>query len=266
MTLDLRTRLFSWILPYLPGGTVAGASPDEIAAIQARGIRSTPITRAVMGATIAGVEVTEDRIPGVDTPLGVRLYRRAEATEPLPVVVHFRGGGWVRRDLEASNWLCSRVAKGARVVVASVDYRLAPQHPFPAAVEDAAAATRWIARHAEGWGGDGSRMAVMGDSAGANLAAVTAIAMRDAEEPELRHQVLLYPPVDLTEDAISLTEDPGALVLTPEARDVFLDLYLDEGERTDPRASPLLADDLTGLPPALIQVGDHDPLRDHASR
>ncbi len=266
MPLPLRTRLFGWLLPRIPGGTVAGASAERIAAMQARVIPDTPITRAVKGGVADGVRLTEDQVPGAGGLLRARIYRPVGHDGDLPVVVHFHGGGWVLRNLEVSDWLCSRVAKGAQVVVVSVDYRLAPQHPFPAAVEDAVAATGWIARHAANVGGDATRMAVMGDSAGANLAAVVALAARDAGGPELRLQILLYPPTDLTGASPSLTEDPDALILTPLGRDTFLSLYLGAADPADPRASPLLATDHTGLPPTLIQVGDRDPLRDDASR
>jgi len=266
MSLPLRTRLFGWLLPRIPGGTVAGASAERIAAMQARVIPDTPITRAVKGGVADGVRITEDRIPGAKGLLPVRIYRPGDRDDELPVVVHFHGGGWVLRNLEVSDWLCSRVARGAQVVVVSVDYRLAPEHPFPAAVEDAVAATGWIARNAANIGGDATRMAVMGDSAGANLAAVVALAARDPHGPDLRLQVLLYPPTDLTGSSPSLTEDPDALILTPLGRDTFRSLYLGAADPADPRASPLLATDHAGLPPTLIQVGDQDPLRDDASR
>lgn len=266
MSLPLRTRLFGWLLPRLPGGTVAGASDAAIAAMQERTIPDTPITRAVKGGVADGVEVTEGRVPGADGNLRARSYRPAGVTAELPVVVHLHGGGWVLRDLEVGDWLCSRVAKAARVVVVAVDYRLAPHHPFPAAVEDARAATAWIARNAATFGGDGERLGLMGDSAGGNLAAVTAIGARDDGGPAIRLQVLLYPPVDLTGRSPSLTEDPGALILTPLGRDTFRSLYLGAADPADPRASPLLASDHRGLPPTLLQVGDRDPLRDDASR
>lgn len=266
MSLSLRTRLFGWLLPRVPGGTVAGASAERIAAMQARVIPDTPVTRTVKGGVADGVRITEDQVPGADGLLPVRIYRPVSHDDDLPVVVHFHGGGWVLRNLEVGDWLCSRVAKGAQVMVVSVDYRLAPQHPFPAAVEDAIAATTWLASHAANLGGDRTRMAVMGDSAGANLAAVVALTARDIGRPDLRLQVLLYPPTDLTGASPSLTEDPGALILTPLGRDMFRSLYLGAADPADPRASPLLADDHAGLPPTLIQVGDQDPLRDDASR
>ncbi len=266
MSLSLRTRLFGWLLPRIPGGTVAGADHDRIAAMQARVIPDTPITRTVKGSVADGVRITEDRVPGADGPLPVRIYRPEDHDGQLPVVVHFHGGGWVLRNLEVGDWLCSRVAKAARVMVASVDYRLAPQHPFPAAVEDAVAATSWIARNAAAIGGDATRMAVMGDSAGANLAAAVALTARDTGGPDLRLQVLLYPPTDLTGASPSLTEDPDALILTPLGRDTFRALYLGAADPADPRASPLLATDHTRLPPTLIQVGERDPLRDDATR
>lgn len=266
MSLSPRTRLFAWLLPRLPGGTVAGASHDQIASMQNRTIPDTVITRAVKGRLAAGVNVSEAVVRGAEGPLPIRIYRPRDRPDPLPGVVHFHGGGWVLRDLDVGDWLCSHVARAAGVVVMAVDYRVAPRDPFPAAVDDADAATAWIAHNAGRFGVDPDRLAVMGESAGGNLAAVTAITARDEGWPRFRLQVLLYPPVDLTGGSPSLSEDPGSLILTPRARDAFLGHYLGDADATDPRASPLWADDHTGLPPALIQVGHADPLRDDATR
>lgn len=266
MSLNLRTRLFAWLLPRLPGGTVAGASPAAIERIQRGVIPDTPVTRAIIGTPIRSVRTIDMPVQGADGALAARVFRPRSAPEPLPVVVHLHGGGWVRRDLEVADWLLSRVACGVPAVVVSVDYRLAPQHPFPAAVDDAIAATTWVARHADQFGGDPDRIAIMGDSSGANLAAVTALAARDAGEPRLACQVLLYPPTDLTGASASLSEDPKAPILSEGALETFRDLYLGDTDPADPRVSPLLADDHQGLPPTLVLVGDHDPLRDDARR
>ncbi len=266
MSLSLRTRLFGWLLPRIPGGTVAGATHEQIAAMQSRTIPQTPLTRAITGRTAAGVEVTTDSVSGADGPLRARVYRPVGQPGVLPLLVHFHSGGWVLHDLELSDWLCSRVAKAANVVIVSVAYRLAPQDPFPAAVDDALVATRWIAEHAHNVGGDGSRLGLMGESSGANLAAVTAIAVRDEGGPPVRLHVLCYPPVDLTGGSPSLTDNPRSLILTPLGQETFRELYLGAADPADPRVSPLLATDHTGLPPALIQVGSEDPLRDDASR
>lgn len=266
MRVNLRTRLFAWLLPRLPGGSVAGARPEAIERIQRGVIPDSPVTRAIIGTPIRSVRTVDQQVQGADGTLPARVFQPRSMPEPLPVVVHLHGGGWVRRDLEVADWLLSRIACGVPAVVVSVDYRLAPQHPFPAAVDDAIAATTWVARHAHQFGGDPDRIALMGDSSGANLAAVTALAARDAGEPRLACQVLLYPPTDLTGASASLSEDPKAPILSEEALWTFRDLYLGDADPADPRVSPLLADDHRGLPPTLILVGDHDPLRDDAHR
>jgi acetyl esterase/lipase len=262
----LRTRLFSWLLPRLPGGTVAGASRDAIARMQQRTIRDTPVSRMVMSRPVRGVEVVDLEVQGAQGVLSARCYRPYDAGRDLPIVVHLHGQGWVLRDLEIGDWLLSRVALGVPAAVVSVDYRVAPQHPFPAAVEDALAATTWVADHGHQFGGDPTRLAIMGDSSGANLAAVTALGARDAGGPRLSCQVLLYPPTDLTGGSPSLSEDPKAPILPRELQRTIRELYLGDADPTDPRASPLLASDHHGLPPTLIQVGDRDPLRDDARR
>ena len=266
MGLDLRTRLFAWLLPRLPGGTVAGATPEAIARIQRGVIPDTPATRAIIGTPIRSVRTVDLQVQGAVGALPARVFQPRSMSSPLPVVVHLHGGGWVRRDLEVADWLLSRVACGVPAVVVSVDYRLAPQNPFPAAVDDALTATTWVARHAHQFGGDPDRIAIMGDSSGANLAAVTALAVRDAGGPRLACQVLLYPPTDLTGASASLSEDPEAPILSEHALETFRDLYLGDHDPADPRVSPLLAEDHEGLPPTLVLVGDHDPLRDDARR
>lgn len=266
MHLDPRTRLFAWLLPRLPGGSVAGATTEAIDRIQQGVIPDSPVTRAIIGRPLRSVRTVDLEVQGADGALPARVFQPRSMAAALPVVVHLHGGGWVRRDLEVADWLLSRIAAGVPAVVVSVDYRLAPQHPFPAAVDDAFAATTWIARHAHQYGGDPSRIAIMGDSSGGNLAAVTALAARDAGEPRLACQVLLYPPLDLTGASPSLSADPKAPVLSRDALETFRDHYLGDTDPGDPRVSPLLADDHRGLPPTLVQVGDLDPLRDDASR
>jgi len=264
MPLPLRTRLFAWLLPRLPGGTVAGAHPDAIARMQDRTIPDTPVTRAIMGRPLQRVRIDAVAVQGAEGALEARRYHPAPARDDLPLVVYVHGGGWVLRDLEVADWLLTRVARATPAVVLSVDHRVAPTHPFPAAVEDTVAAVRWLSAHGRQTGGDPRRMAIMGESSGANLATVAALTLR--EKVRLAAQVLLYPPVDLTGGIRTLADYPDPPILTRLGQRTFRDLYLDTADPTDWRASPLFAPDHRGLPPTLLVVGDHDPLAPDAVR
>ncbi|MBP6996550.1 MAG: alpha/beta hydrolase [Phycicoccus sp.] len=201
---------------------------------------------------------------GASIPL--RTYRPADRTGPLPVVVWLHGGGWVLGNVVNYDPICSDLATTVDALVVSVDYRLAPEHRAPTAALDAIDATRWVVEHAAGLGADPDRIAVAGDSAGGNLAALVAQAFRDEQAPNVRAQVLIYPAVDMTKSAPSLQQHPNGGILTAAAIDAFLDHYLgDEVDPLDPLVSPLFGD-LTGLAPALIQTADLDPIRDDGSR
>ena len=187
-----------------------------------------------------------------------------------PVIVNFHGGGFVFGSARQVDWSCSVVAKQLDAVVVSVDYRLAPTHRFPAAVEDSYDALLWIAGHAADLGGDPTRIGVMGDSAGGNLAAVTAIKARDASGPAIGHQALIYPVTDMTD---ALTRDPSyvgndhGIVLPLEDIEVFASHYLPaDADRTDYRLSPLHAPSLADLPPAVVVLAGLDPLHDCGAR
>lgn len=205
---------------------------------------------------------TEDRtVPGPDGAIPVRVYRPA-ADAPLPVVVYFHGGGWVIGDIASHDTVCHRLAAGVPAVVVNVGYRLAPEHRFPAAVEDAVAATAWVSAHAAELGADPSRLAVAGDSAGGNLAAVVARRARDAGGPSVAFQLLVYPATDMTRALPSHVENGAGYLLDTPAMTWFLGHYLDPADYRDPDASPLFAEDLSGLPPALVVTAEFDPLRD----
>ena len=200
--------------------------------------------------------------PGPQGPIPLRLYRGL-GTAPgaaLPALVFFHGGGWVFGDLDTHDGVCRRLANGARAAVISVDYRLAPEHKFPAAVEDAIAATRWIAEQAATLGIDPARLAVGGDSAGGNLAAVVALDARDRGGPALRFQLLIYPAVDLTL-ALAQRNPCEGMPLATKTMAWFRDLYLrDIADQADWRASPLFARDHRGLPPTYLLTVGFDPL------
>jgi len=208
-------------------------------------------------------------IAGPGGPLALRLYRGAGTPEgqPLPCVLYLHGGGWVLGNLESHDGLCCTLASEAACWVVAVDYRLAPEHPFPAAVEDCAAALAWVAEHAAELAIDGGRIAVGGDSAGGNLAAVLALMSRDGAVPRTMYQLLLYPAVDLAITAESYGEATEGMTITPATMRYFLDHYVPNGsDRADWRASPLRAPTLAGVAPAFVLTCGHDPLRDEGRR
>jgi acetyl esterase len=196
-----------------------------------------------------------------DGGVPLRLYRPPSAGVK-PVLVYFHGGGWTIGDLETHDVLCRQLANASGCALLSVDYRLGPEHRFPAAADDALAATRWARREAAALGIDAARIAVGGDSAGGNLAAVVAIALRDAGEAAA-FQLLIYPATDMRALAPSHTANAQGYLLTADSVAYFRAQYIpDEAAWADWRASPLLAPDLSRLPPALVLTAGFDPLRD----
>jgi acetyl esterase len=209
---------------------------------------------------VAAVEDLE--IPGPAGPIPARAYRPSERRD-LPVLVYLHGGGWTICSLETHDVTCRQLANGAECLVVSVDYRLAPENPFPAAPEDCYAALAWTAEHAPSLGGDPRRIAVGGDSAGGNLSAVVSLMARDRSGPRLCQQLLVYPVTDHSFDTDSYRENAEGLLLSREMMQGFWGHYLaraDDGRH--PYASPLRAGDLSGLPPAHVITAEYDPLRD----
>ena len=212
-------------------------------------------------------QVQDLQVPGLAGPIALRLYRPLQPAPTgaglLPVLVYFHGGGWVIGDLDTHDTLCRELANGAGCAIAAVDYRLGPEHRFPAAVDDCLAATRWLQRNAATLRLDASRIAVGGDSAGGNLAAVVAITARDAGWPALVFQLLIYPATDMRRGAPSHTTNGEGYLLTRDTISYFHDHYIaDPAHDLDWRASPLLHPDLSQLPPALVLTAGYDPLRD----
>jgi acetyl esterase len=198
-------------------------------------------------------------------PIPMRSYRprQARADETLPALVYYHGGGWSIGDLDTHDTLCRELANGSGCAVVSVDYRLGPEHRFPAAVDDSLAAARWVSRNASTLGVDAARLAVGGDSAGGNLAAVVAIAARDAGDLPLAFQLLVYPATDMRRIAPSHERNASGYLLTRETVAYYHDHYIvDPADDLDWRASPLLREDLGRLPPALVLTAGYDPLRD----
>lgn len=268
--LDLRVRAFAWLFAHTPGGSVDSMTPEQILRTQELLAGHGKLTTGVTGKLAKGVQ-TQDRVIEHDGErVPVRIYRALHQPADSPVVVYFHGGGWTLGALDHSDWLSSQVCLGVSAVVVSVDYRLAPLHRFPNAVLDSLAALNWVAADAKEIGADASRIAVMGDSAGGNLAAVVCQVLRDRGGPPIAHQALLYPATDLRTPehfdaaAPARTDWP---ILSSAIMVTFRDQYLGpDGDADSPMASPILADDLSGLPPALIQVAEYDPLRDDGIR
>ena len=217
------------------------------------------------GEDVAPVEALW--VPGPEGPLPVRVYRPEGAADPAPVVVFFHGGGWVLGSIDSHDASCRGLANRTGAVFVSVDYRLAPEHPYPAAADDCYAATCWVADHATDLGVDPGRLAVAGDSAGGNLAAVVCQMARDSSGPAIVFQTLIYPVTDLDFDRWpSMDENADGPLLTREAMDWFARHYVGSLPFTDDSyAAPIRATDLSGLPPAHVSTAGHDPLRDEGA-
>lgn len=206
-------------------------------------------------------ELTAD---GPHGPIAMRLYRPTpETSGALPVLVYFHGGGWVIGDLDTHDALCRALANGSGCAVVSVDYRMGPEHRFPAAVDDCLAATYWVRRNAAALNVNPDKLAVGGDSAGGNLAAVIALAARNAGDLPVAYQLLIYPATVQRRVTRSGAVNGQGLLLTVDSMRYFHDHYIDDDRHDhDWRAAPLLCDDLGRLPPALVLTAGFDPLRD----
>jgi len=227
---------------YLKGRFVSNPEPPELASVE-------PLT-----------------IPSPAGSIPARVYtptRLRKAGGLAPGLVFFHGGGWVIGDLDSHDVVCRKLADEGELMVVSVDYRLAPEHKFPAAVDDAIASTKWIAENAKQFGIDASRLMVGGDSAGGNLAAVVAISARDGNGPDIAGQLLIYPAIDFAMTHPSHKEPETSILLTHSVIRWFSDHYLNgAADVHDWRASPALAKTLIGLPPAYVLTAGADPLRD----
>jgi acetyl esterase/lipase len=220
--------------------------------------------RAALMAPPAAVAAVDERsIAGPGGPLRLRIYR-PHGNGPFPLLVFFHGSGFVLCSLDTHDGMCRNLCAGAGCVVVSVDYRLAPEHKFPAPLDDCVFATRWSAQHAAELSADGSRVALAGDSAGGNLAAATALRLRDEGGPVLRGQLLVYPVTDYhTPGTPSYRENAEGYGLTRDTMIWFWNHYLaDPADAANPYASPLRAASVVGLPPALVVTAEFDPLRD----
>jgi acetyl esterase len=267
-TLDPAAQPFVDLLTsaYPPLGTgLAGTTPAD--AEKARRILAEqPIVRPEPPAVGS---VTDRTIPGPAGEIPVRIYRptaeQAAGARP-PIVVYYHGGGWVIGDLESHDGIGRSLTAGAGVVTMSVDYRRAPEHHYPAAANDAYAAAMWASEHADELGGDRARLVVAGDSAGGNLAAVTALRARDSGGPPLAHQILVYPVTDVGQDTPSYRENGAGFFLTSDHMRWFWQCYLGPaGDGRGPYASPMRAINLGGLPSATVLTAECDLLRDEGN-
>jgi acetyl esterase len=243
---------------------------DGIQRARAATLPRNRVTDLVTGGVDQAVGITYGTAPARDEhEIPLRIYRpRAlrDSRTDVPVVMWFHGGGWVLGNVVGYDPVCSFIAAEVGCVVVSVDYRMAPEHRAPVAVEDCVDATTWVGVNGDVLRADTSRMAVAGDSAGGNLAAVVAQVLRDHGDTRLRHQALIYPATDLTMASPSIREHANAPVLTKRSIDAFRDHYVPAGhDLHDPLLSPLFGR-LDGLPPALVQTADLDPIRDDGIR
>ena len=209
------------------------------------------------------VSVTDLVATGPAGDIPVRVYVPTDEPGPRPVLVYFHGGGWVIGSVETHDGTVREIAQASGLTVVSVDYRLAPEHPCPAPVDDCVAAVRWVVEHAADLDVDPARLAVGGDSAGGNLATITAVELRDSDV-DIRFQLLIYPATDGTMSHPSIDENAEGYFLTKETMEWFFRHYLGDGDPRGPRVSPLHLPDeaLAGLPPALVITAEYDPLRD----
>jgi acetyl esterase len=235
--------------------TVEEARHVDLAAIQADSAIPEPVA-----------EVVDTKIPGPAGPLPARIYRPV-GDGPLPVLLYLFGGGWTLGCLDTADGICRGLANAAGCVVVSVEYRLAPENKFPAAVEDSYSAFTWIAEHAAEFDGDPTRLAVGGDSAGGNLAAATTLLARDRNGPPLAFQLLVYPNTDYLADTESLRANTDRYLFNSRSVAWYWDNYLAKpADGSNPLASPLRAESLSGLPRALVITAEYCPLRDEGEQ
>jgi acetyl esterase len=254
-TLDVQSQALLWLM------RVAGETAEYVDVDSARrrmGRAAVLLAPRVMD----GVRVADRQLPGASGPCRARLYSTVMTGRLCPGLVWFHGGGFVLGSIDSHDGVCRALARRSGVTVVSVEYRLAPEHRFPAGVDDAVAVTRWVLGSGRELGIDPRVVAVGGDSAGGNLAAVVAQTLRDASPP-LAFQALVYPPTDATCRQPSHVNFGEGFMLTERTVQWFLDHYIDDRRlETDARVSPLFGAHLAGLPPALVVTAGFDPLRD----
>ena len=256
-TLDLPTQVLLKMM------AAAGYPPFENLSVQEARAAIAMRSNLLAPRPVAMDRVVDCAVPGPAGDIDVRIYVPRPEAAGLPVLVYYHGGGWVIGSIETHDAGCRQLAADADCIVVSVDYRLAPEHAFPAAVDDALAAFEWVAARAASFGGDSRRIAVGGDSAGGNLSAVVAQMTRDEGGRQPCFQLLVYPVTDLRCDTRSYDVFAEGFLLTRATMEWFRAHYLrSQDDRTNPRASPILAETLEGLAPAGILTAGFDPLLD----
>jgi acetyl esterase len=251
------------VIPVLEAMNANMASLPDVPVGEIAMLREQPVMPPA-GTPTPVARVEDRRIPGPAGELPVRIYW-PEASGVRPLIVFFHGGGFVLCSLETHDEVCRALCRDTEAVVVSVDYRLAPESKYPAAADDCYAALVWGAANAASLGADPARVAVAGDSAGGNLAAVTALRARDLGTPALCHQALIYPATSADFDSVSFRENGEGYFLTADAMRWFWSHYLaDAAQAAEPYACPIKAGSLAGLPPATVVTAEYDPLRDEA--
>ena len=225
-------------------------------------VRAQYRARPPIGTPEEVAQIENRTIPGPRGVIPVRVYQ-PKGDAPFPLLVYFHGGGWVIGDIETHDMTCRSLANASGCVVVSVDYRLSPEHKYPEPMEDCYAATKYVAEHAAEFNGDASRLAVGGDSAGGNLAAVVSLVARDRGGPAIGFQLLVYPVIDFNFNTPSYRDNAEGYFLTTNLMKWFWNHYLrTDTDGAQPYASPMRAESLRGLPPAFVITAEFDPLRD----
>ena len=262
MSKPLKLRFLLWVYNTFKRLEVTKLTPQQLRAFS----DDYKDTGNLLDVPTIPLHHVENRvIQGRESPIPIRIFKPNDKSD-LPVIVFFHGGGFVIGTLDTHDNICRRLSRDNEAIVVSVDYRLAPENKYPAAPNDCYDATVWVANNCTSFGGNPSKLVVMGDSAGGNLATVVSLMARDKKTPQIAYQVLVYPCTDARLIHPSIARNGKGHILTAEMMDWFLDHYVaSEDQKKEPYMSPFLAEDLTELPPALIQIAEFDPLRDEGA-
>lgn len=260
MSMPIRIKLLLWFFNIKKGPLIEDLDPPSARLVAQKAIAK--VGRFLDYNPIPLPKVEDRKIPVRDSSIPVRIYYSSLEAN-LPVIIYYHGGGFVMRSIDSHDKVCRRICRDNRVIVISVGYRLAPEYKFPIPMHDCYDATVWTAQQAESLGGDASRLVVMGDSAGANLATAVCLMSRDLGGPKISYQVLIYPCTDGYLSASSITDLGEGYFLTKAKMEWFINHYKSSDEDLrSPYLSVLLADDLSNLPPAFVFTAEFDPLKD----